>query len=120
MRNALKTVVLVLVLARSACIHQNAPPAAPAPPPHVIEMMGYDEAVSLGTAYAQQMGYPGPRLELAEPMGNVWRVRFGLGPASEGRRLVLQFDSTSRKLVKTEELGGVGAKALTPPPPSER
>ena len=85
--------------------------------PHTVEQMGYDEAVLVGTAYAQQLGYPQTSVLDVSPVTgtNVWRVRFGL-PRTQGRRMLqLELDGTSRTLTKHEEVGGISARFQSAP-----
>jgi hypothetical protein len=91
---------------------------APPPPPHVVQSMGYNEAVQLGSVYAQELGYANPRLVDASPVGsNLWRVRFGLERKDGGRHLILELDGQTKKLVKSEELSGLGGKFVPPASP---
>jgi hypothetical protein len=94
------------------------PTITPNPPPvHVIQSLGYNDAVQLGSVYAQELGYPNARLEDASPLGgNLWRVRFGLGAETGHGHLVLELDPNQKKLVKSLEQSGISGQYHTAPP----
>jgi hypothetical protein len=107
---------LVGVCASSPVLRVAQPPS-----PQVIELRGYDEAVQLGTYYAQQMGYARPAAEDASPYGtNFWRIQFGLEHSLTGPHFVIGFGKRPG-LTKKEELAGVRAiptVSVVPPKPA--
>jgi len=72
--------------------------------------MEYHEAVDLGSRYVADYGYSDPEFRGAERVyPNIWQVHYGLSPSGS---LELYFDGTNKKLVKAEELKGIGGSLV--------
>lgn len=81
---------------------------------------GYADLVEYGTRLAHEQGYDVEAAE-AVPVGrNLWRVRFGLAPASEGRFLELEFDAANRKLVNSVVFQRISDSVRSAPGPRGR
>jgi hypothetical protein len=110
-------VLAVICFLGSAVACVTTPSSTRAPPPSGAEQtMGYNDAVSLGTAYCNLHGYTDAELQAAEQYApNLWCVRFGLAPKDSGRVLELHFDGKQRTVVKTQEQHGVGGQSTHTP-----
>jgi hypothetical protein len=76
--------------------------------------MAYPDAVDLGSKYMISSGHADAEFRGAEPVQpNLWTVHYGL---DSGSGLVLYFDGTNKKLIKTEKQEGVSG-ALVPSGP---
>ncbi|MFL5274683.1 MAG: hypothetical protein ACJ79E_21720, partial [Anaeromyxobacteraceae bacterium] len=90
---------------------QVAPPPA-RPPPPVARPMTSQEAVRAGEDFCRARGYACARPGV-ERLGAYWRVRFDARNAQRQGDLYLDFEATSRALVRADEPPEIPA----PPPP---
>ena len=116
-RASLSLAWVAAALLSGGCVATGHHADPPPPMPHEIGQMGYDEAIQVGSAYAQRMGYTDAELQDASQTGqNLWRVRFGLKRSAEKKVLSLELDGTQRRLLKAEESGGVAGAYQKPIP----
>jgi hypothetical protein len=69
-----------------------------APPP----MMSYEEAVEIGSSYAQQRGYGYQFEEAHLANGRLWTVNFHIFEQNQRGRLHLEYDAYSRQLLSAD------------------
>jgi hypothetical protein len=88
------------------------PPVQPAPPPPAPppRLMSAREALDRAGAFCRERGYDCRRADV-EQLGGFWRVRFEAASADRQGLLYLDYDATSRALVRVDE------PPVRPPPP---
>jgi hypothetical protein len=99
----LQLLLLLLLMAGACATSPTERPPQPPSSPAVQAELGYREVLQAGEEYARLQGYAlaGPR-EAVELRPNYWRLRFGLAESHSGKLLDLEFDGTSRSVVRQE------------------
>jgi hypothetical protein len=75
--------------------------------------LGYRDVIQAGEEYARTQGYA----QAAEVRPNYWRLRFGLAGRHSGELLHLEFDGTSRSVVREEVVPEPSAAPENSPTP---
>jgi hypothetical protein len=87
--------------------------AGPEPSVAVQRELGFQEIVRFGEDYAEQQGYQVAEVQEAiEVRPNYWRLRFDVMPKGKRLQLVLEFDESQRRVVKSTEVGGVAGQVV--------
>jgi hypothetical protein len=76
----------------------------PSPPASEITGFGYDDAVRLGAAWAQQLGYQADMANAKVTSGRNWIVRFGVVKDGRQRQMQITLDPETRHVTRSEEL----------------
>jgi hypothetical protein len=95
--------VSFLLLASACATTPTEWPPQPPSSPAVQAELGYREVLKAGEEYARMQGYAVVGMyEAMELYPNYWRLRFGLADKHFGKLLSLEFDGSSRSVVRQE------------------